>query len=271
MTAVKEPRVTNRWKFDAPKVNLKYDIPIQANMQMTLVNNEDVETIDVVKYVFRDYGIQLSYHKTWHGKEVACKDFHGDESLSFDNLRWYADAVMATNPGSYVELECTPDDHRFRRFFVCFGGSLIGFETGCRPLLFLDGTFLKSKYQSILLAIIAKNGDESFFPLAFSVVDQDTEDNWTWTLTCLKKIISVDRTITFIFDRGKGLMLAVPGVFPTSHHSYCLRHLKINFREAITDAAAYRLRIEDYTRSLAHMRGYSEQAAKLVEDSDPNH
>ncbi|KAK1258827.1 hypothetical protein QJS04_geneDACA024060 [Acorus gramineus] len=59
--------------------------------------------------------------RAWHGKEVACKDLHGDESLSFDNLRWYADAVMATNLGSYVELECTPYDHRFRRFFVCFG------------------------------------------------------------------------------------------------------------------------------------------------------
>ncbi|KAK1257191.1 hypothetical protein QJS04_geneDACA014731 [Acorus gramineus] len=66
-------------------------------------------------------------------------------------------------------------------------------------------------------------------------------------------------------------MSAVPGVFPMSHHSYCLRHLKINFREAITDAVAYGLRIEDYTRSLAHMHGYSEQAAKWVEDSDPNH
>ncbi|KAK1258013.1 hypothetical protein QJS04_geneDACA012721 [Acorus gramineus] len=193
---------------------------------------------------------------------------------------------MATNPGSYVEIEFTSDDHRFRRFFVCFGASLIGFETGCRPLLFLDGTFLESKYQGILLSIIAKNGDEGFFPLAFSVVDQETKDNWTWTLTCLKKIISADRTITFISDRGKGLMLAIPGVFPTSHHSYCLRHLKMNFREAIAgkfsitirkkllqllDAAAYGLRIEDYTRALAHMHGYSEQAAKWVEDSDPNH
>ncbi|KAK1274079.1 hypothetical protein QJS04_geneDACA022285 [Acorus gramineus] len=37
------------------------------------------------------------------------------------------------------------------------------------------------------------------------------------------------------------------------------------------DAPAYGLRIEDYTRALAHMRGYSKQAAKWVEDSDPNH
>ncbi|KAK1310066.1 hypothetical protein QJS10_CPA08g00881 [Acorus calamus] len=129
MTAVKEPRVTNR---------------------------------DIVNDVFTDYGIQLPYYKAWHGKEVACKDLHGDESLSFDNLRWYADAVIATNPGSYVELECISDDHRFRRSFVCFGASLI-------------------------------------------------------------------------------------------------------------DAAAYGLRIEYYTKSLAHMRGYSEQAVKWVEDSNPNH
>ncbi|KAK1319751.1 hypothetical protein QJS10_CPB04g01359 [Acorus calamus] len=124
-------------------------------MRMTLMNNEDVETMydihkrDTVKDMFRDYRIQLPYHKAWHKKEVACKDLHGDESLSFNNLQWYADAVMAINPRSYVELGCTPDDHRFKRFFICFGVSPIGFETGCRPLLFLDGIFLKSKYQDL--------------------------------------------------------------------------------------------------------------------------
>ncbi|KAK1263669.1 hypothetical protein QJS04_geneDACA009332 [Acorus gramineus] len=221
---------------------------------------------DIVKDVFRDYGINLPYHKAWHGKEIACKDLHGDEALSFDHLRWYATAVMNTNPGSYVELECTPEDHRFRRVFVSFGAVIAGFETGCRPMLFLDGTFLKSKYQGILLAIIAKNGNDGFFPLAFSVVDQETEDNWAWTLTCLRGIISSDRRITFISDRGKGLMSAVPSVFPDSYHSHCLRHLKMNFKETITgkfnisvrrkllqllDAAAYGLRIEDYRKVIA--------------------
>ncbi|KAK1288876.1 hypothetical protein QJS10_CPB19g00361 [Acorus calamus] len=89
---------------------------IQINI---FINSEQSSTgyawqRDKVKDVSRDYGIQLPYHKAWHGKEVACKDLHGNEFLSFDNLRWYVDAVMATNSENYVGLECTPDDHRFR-------------------------------------------------------------------------------------------------------------------------------------------------------------
>ncbi|KAK1264726.1 hypothetical protein QJS04_geneDACA015689 [Acorus gramineus] len=44
----------------------------------------------------------------------------------------------------------------------------------------------------------------------------------------------------------------------------------LNQSKAKKDVAANGLRIEDYTRALAHMRGYSEQAAKWVEDSNPN-
>ena len=48
---------------------------------------------------------------------------------------------------------------RFKRLFVSFFGCINGFQF-CRPLLFLDGTFLKGRYKGMLLAATAKDGNQ---------------------------------------------------------------------------------------------------------------
>ncbi|XP_028094816.1 uncharacterized protein LOC114294850 [Camellia sinensis] len=66
----------------------------------------------------------------WLGVEKAKAIIHGDHSLSFDQLRWYSNAVMRYNPGSYVNI-----DYNANR------------------------TFLKEKYKGQLLSATMK--DES--------------------------------------------------------------------------------------------------------------
>ena len=41
-----------------------------------------------------------------------------------------------------------------------------------------DRTPLNSKYQGELLAAISIDGNDGAFPVAFAVVDAETEDNW---------------------------------------------------------------------------------------------
>ncbi|CAL9031504.1 unnamed protein product, partial [Prunus brigantina] len=109
---------------------------------------------------FKDYyGIDISYYHAWFGKELAKLNVHGDESKSFNKLVWYADAVKETNPGSLCTLECEAGINCFRRFFVSFGGCIAGFQY-CIPLLFIDATFLKSKYKGQLLCTSGKNGNQ---------------------------------------------------------------------------------------------------------------
>lgn len=67
------------------------------------------------------------------------------------------------------------------------------------------------------------------YPLAFAVVDSENEENWTWFLQNLAEIVNPQgRTIAFISDRNKGLLEALPSVFPHSPHAFCFHHLKHN-------------------------------------------
>ncbi|KAL6284430.1 hypothetical protein ACE6H2_015359 [Prunus campanulata] len=188
----------------------------------------ELKPIEIVHELKDYYGIDISYYQAWFGKELAKLDVHGDESKSFNELVWYVDAVKETNIGSLCELECEAGINRFRRFFVSFGGCIAGFQY-CIPLLFIDATFLKSKYKGQLLCASGKNGNQGFYPLAFGVVDSETEENWTWFLQHLAAILlPMGRMVTFFSDRNHGLLNAMGAVFPGWPHSYCYYHLKQN-------------------------------------------
>ncbi|KAL7181231.1 hypothetical protein ACSBR1_040162 [Camellia fascicularis] len=113
--------------------------------------------------------------------EKARGELFGAHSVSFDQLRWYREAVMQYNPGSYVDIDYDEHNYRFRRFFISFKASIDGFRH-CRPLLFLDGTFFKGRFKGFLLAATGKDGNQGLFPLAYAIVDSENHTNWGWFL-----------------------------------------------------------------------------------------
>ncbi|XP_028072721.1 uncharacterized protein LOC114274935 [Camellia sinensis] len=149
------------------------------------------------------YGLTIMYNHAWLGVEKARTTTFGDFSMSFDEIRWYMDIVMSTNPG-------------FRH---------------CRPLLFIDGAFLKGKYKGTLLTATAKDGDQGFFHPVMAIVDMETIDSWEWFFMHLSNILLDERQITFISDRNAGLLKALPKVLPTAYHYFCLQHLNANLRD----------------------------------------
>ncbi|XP_028115990.1 uncharacterized protein LOC114313775 [Camellia sinensis] len=174
---------------------------------------------EVVTILKRDYGLDVSYHVVWLGVEKAKAVIHGDHSLSFDQLRWYSDAVMRYNPGSYVNIDYDTSSRQFCRFFVSFAACISEFNS-CWSLLFLDGTFLKRKYKGQLLVTMAKDRNNGLFPIAFAIVDSETTANWPWFLHELGKVIDGKHQITFISDCNLGLLEAMLKVFPSAHHGF---------------------------------------------------
>ncbi|KAK9281019.1 hypothetical protein L1049_003911 [Liquidambar formosana] len=116
---------------------------------------------DVVFDLKKDYGLDIMYHHAWWGIDRANNDIFGDQSLSFDMLHWYKEQVMKTNPGSFVEIDYDTNSRRFKRVFVAFSACIHGFNH-CRPMLFLNGTFLKARYKGNLLATTAKYENQEF-------------------------------------------------------------------------------------------------------------
>lgn len=182
----------------------------------------------------REYGLSLNYAQAWRGKFVAKKELHNSHEEACNQLPWFCDRIIETNPGSVATL-LTSDDSKFR-LFVAFHASLSGFEHGCRPLIFLDGISLKANKQWKLLAATAVDGQNDIFPVAFSVVDKESSENWYWFLEQLKSALTMSRNLTFISNGQNGLEEEIPQMFEDSCHGYSVHHLIEDFKAGFEDS-----------------------------------
>jgi len=118
---------------------------------------------DIVKDVQRDLGVKISYTKAFRAKARASELNNGTHDAAYQTLPKYCQDIITSNPGSIAILEKTPEN-KFSRLFVCYSACATGFVY-CRPVLGLDGTHLKHKYQGNLGFYQAKK-QESFLQLS---------------------------------------------------------------------------------------------------------
>lgn len=181
---------------------------------------------DIVADIKREYGVQLNYSQAWRAKGIAKEQLQGSYKDAYSQLPYFCQKIMETNPGSLATFDTKPDSS-FHRSFVSFHASISGFQSGCRPLIFLDDIPLDAKYQGTLLIATAADGDDGVFPLSFAVVDDETDDdNWFWFLSKLKSCAPISQPITFVANFTKGLQDSIANVFGGEcFHAYCLRYV----------------------------------------------
>ncbi|KAK1257437.1 hypothetical protein QJS04_geneDACA011603 [Acorus gramineus] len=50
-------------------------------------------------------------------------------------------------------------------------------------MLCVDATFMKSRFQGILLAASAYNAEDKLYHVAFAIVDNENYESWLWFFT----------------------------------------------------------------------------------------
>ncbi|XP_026438025.1 uncharacterized protein LOC113336290 [Papaver somniferum] len=153
-----------------------------------------------------EYGVDLTYSQAYHGLQFTKKFLWGDDIKSYSDFVWYKDVIEQYNPGRVVNFEYDSVTRRFKRFFVAFEASIIGFNNYCRATLFIDCTFLIGKFKGGLMVACGKTGNQEIYPVAFRIVPCENCESWQWFLTNLKGIIREDRLLTIISDRGIRLL-----------------------------------------------------------------
>ncbi|XP_020249152.1 uncharacterized protein LOC109826533 [Asparagus officinalis] len=202
------PRASRKWVANIVKSILKEQPTYRA--------------IDLKKKLLREFGVDIPYGTAWCGKELAQQELYGYAKHSYEQLRWYMDKVMETNPGSIIHLEY--EGGSFTRFFISYYACWKGFVDGCRPILFLDDTHLFDRYKGTLLVATALNGDGGMFHVALCICGTDNEND----------PYTPNDELVIISDRDKGLQNSVKNCFPCSCHSYCIRHLIANYKNNLS-------------------------------------
>lgn len=75
------------------------------------------------------------------------------------------------------------------------------------------------------------------YPLAYGVVSSETDANWKWFMEQLRDVVSPQRQLTFVSDRGSGLVNQIPVVFPGAYHGWCYWHMTNNVNACLPKSA----------------------------------
>lgn len=208
---------------------------VARSVESRLRENPQYKPKQILHDIREQHGVAVSYMQAWRGKERSMAAVHGTFEEGFRLLPAYCEQIRKTNLGSIALVFATGQENSFQRLFVSYRASIYGFINACRPLLELDRTHLKGKYLGTLLCASAIDAEESLFPLAFAIVDAETDENWMWFLSELRKLLGVNTDnmprLTILSDRQKGIVEAVETHFPSSFHGFCLRYVSENFRD----------------------------------------
>ncbi|XP_057249985.1 uncharacterized protein LOC130591089 [Beta vulgaris subsp. vulgaris] len=195
---------------------------------------------EIVDTIWNEWGLKISIKMAHNARKEAQKMVLGEYQEQFKLLPRYAAEILSSNPNNNVKFKL--EGGQFKAMYLCFDALKQGFLNGCRPIISLDGCFLKGPYGGQLLVAVGRDGNNQFFPVAWAIVDIENGVNWTWFLSLLAADLKTTRGAgyTFMSDQQKGLINSIDEIFPEAEKRCCARHVYCNFREKFGGGKEYR-------------------------------
>ncbi|KAF6143707.1 hypothetical protein GIB67_021717 [Kingdonia uniflora] len=173
----------------------------------------------------------------------------GSFEHAYQLLTSYFAEVRLVDPDFVFDIQTTScKDKRFTRCFWCFGPPKKTYKQ-LRPVVVIDGTFLKGRYHGTLLAVIAIDPSNHIFSLVFSITYSKTTKSWTYFLKMFgSNFHGYDTRFVVISDRNPKIINDVLKVFPFAIHTFCAFHISNNIKTTLESTRiAFRIAAEALT------------------------
>ena len=126
--------------------------------------------IEIMADIHEKFDALLKYYQAWHRKETTMCEIHDLDHLSYDKLEPYCRALKLVNLRTITDYEIFDDTRKFHHIFISLGACIMEFHAGCRPMIFIDGTHIKHKYQGCLLSATIKDANNGIFTIGFAII-----------------------------------------------------------------------------------------------------
>jgi len=200
----------------------------------------------------------------------------------FAKLWDYEGELQRSNKHTHTEIVTIPradGKQQFDKFYICFEKLRTTWKSCCRPIIGLDGAFLKWELKGEILAAVGRDADNRIYPIAWAIVRVEDNEAWAWFVEKLKEDLDlgVRAGFTVISDKQKGLINAVADLLPQAEHRHCARHVYANWKKVYGDychesyfwAIAYSATEGDYSYNMDALRSYDPDACDDLLKTDP--
>ncbi|XP_015163676.1 uncharacterized protein [Solanum tuberosum] len=175
--------------------------------------------------------------------EHAKSNVRGTHEHRYAVLNVYRYMLEVANPGSKMALSLD-ENGRFKYFFISYAAWITGFQE-MRKVIAVDGTFLRSKYEGVLLSAVAQDAENHIFPVAFCVVDKEWDASYEYFFQNMRSFVDDTDELCIISDRH-----------PTKAYDICEFNDQFNqIRDLVPKAAETLERIGFHTWSRAFYLG----------------
>ncbi|KAK8694127.1 hypothetical protein V6N13_071684 [Hibiscus sabdariffa] len=208
---------------------------IADHFEATIRYHPKMKLNEIQRRVASEMHVNVNITRCKRAKKRVNEKLSGNFKEEFAMLWDYVDELRLKNPGSTIKMvvqRVTPDSPPlFKRFFVCFDYLKKGWKQGCRPILGLDGCFLKGPFEGELLSAIGRDANNQMYLVAWAVVELECTDSWAWFLNLLATDLDLNDCFgfTIISDQQKGLEIAIKDILPRVEHRNCARHVFVNW------------------------------------------
>ena len=190
--------------FNVKLVNAKW---LSKKMEKTVRENPHMKVMDFRDKVSRKWNVCISRNMAFRAKVIARDDVDGSFTEQYRRIYNYAHELLRGNPSSIVKVKVKNIDGEviFSRFYACLKACKDSF-VACRPIIGVDGFFLKGKYGGELLTTVGRDDNDQSLPIAFVVAKVENKDSWRWFLELLIDNLggdAVGASCTFISDQQK--------------------------------------------------------------------
>jgi hypothetical protein len=159
--------VNSRWISD----KLFDKFKIQPDMPLEVIQDE----------VKRRWNVEVTRSQMYRGRRRAGKQIFGSLGEQYGMLWDYCETLRQTNKGSRVMMKVerpTPDSEpMFQRLYKSLAAMKQRFLEGCRPVIGLDGCFLKGPYKGTLLAAVGRDANNNMYPIAIAIVEAEIKES----------------------------------------------------------------------------------------------
>lgn len=231
-----------------------------------ITNNPSIPIAKIQDKIRADFGEEISNSAAYRAKEKVLKAVYLEDQVSYAKIDYFQEFIV--REGGYCDYTITTE-RNFEAIFVCPKPCSDAFHY-LRPLIVLDGCFLKTKYKGQLLLAVAVDSLDELVLLSYAIVSGETSDNWKWFLKCLGSAFGIrgNDKITFISDRYIGL---IDGMFPGAYHGYCVRHICGNIRGLFKDGeieklftkAAYATSTDEFEKNMDELKSLKRRCIYL--------
>lgn len=154
------------------------------------------------------WGITVSRPQCQAARNKAVRWTECEYDHQFSRLRDYAAELIESNKESTVEIDTLKNkkgEEEFNRMYICFENVRRTWKESCRPLIGVDGYFVKHKIKGQQLVALGRDADNAIYPVAWGVVQVENTDNWLWFVRMVKKNLELEDGDGFILvsDRQK--------------------------------------------------------------------